>query len=34
VLTLYDMDELDDAPTDPDTARNSLWRGHAGVYDG
>jgi alkylation response protein AidB-like acyl-CoA dehydrogenase len=34
VLTLYDIDELDDAPGDPDTARTSLWRGHAGVFDG
>ena len=31
VMTLYDLDELDDAPGDPDTSRNSLWRGHADV---
>ncbi|MEM7376901.1 MAG: acyl-CoA dehydrogenase family protein [Pseudomonadota bacterium] len=31
VLTLYDLDELDSAPGDPDTSRNSLWRGHADV---
>lgn len=27
VLTLYDLDELDDAPGDEHGARNSLWRG-------
>ncbi len=34
VLTLYDTDELDDAPGDPDTSRNSLWRGYADVLAG
>lgn len=34
ILTLYDVDELDDAPADPDTARTSLWRGHADVFSG
>lgn len=29
VLTLYDLDELDDAPGDENGARTSLWRGPA-----
>ena len=28
VLTLYDLDELDDAPGDPGAGRTSLWRGN------
>jgi alkylation response protein AidB-like acyl-CoA dehydrogenase len=31
VLTLYDEDELANAPGDADAARSSLWRGSAGV---
>ncbi len=31
VMTLYDMDELDAAPSDPGAARTSLWRGHDGI---
>jgi alkylation response protein AidB-like acyl-CoA dehydrogenase len=31
VMTLYDLDELDDAPGDQDAARSSLWRGDRGV---
>lgn len=31
VMTLYDLDELDKAPADPGAARNSLWRGNAGI---
>ena len=30
VLTLYDMDEVDEAPGDEGGARNSLWRGVKG----
>ncbi|MFT5115917.1 MAG: alkylation response protein AidB-like acyl-CoA dehydrogenase [Parasphingorhabdus sp.] len=29
ILTLYDLDELDDAPGDPGVARTSLWRGNS-----
>jgi len=31
ILTLYDVDELDDAPGDLAGARTSLWRGYDGV---
>jgi hypothetical protein len=34
ILTLYDMDEIDDAPGDEGGARNSLWRGDAGSLKG
>jgi alkylation response protein AidB-like acyl-CoA dehydrogenase len=34
ILTLYDVDELDDAPGDQDGARSSLWRGDAGLFAG
>ncbi|OZA16453.1 MAG: hypothetical protein B7Y02_03205 [Rhodobacterales bacterium 17-64-5] len=34
VLTLYEMDEVDDAPGDPGAARSSLWRGGAGSLKG
>lgn len=34
ILTLYDMDEIDDAPGDEGGARNSLWRGDAGALKG
>ncbi len=30
VLSLYDMDEIDNAPGDEGGARNSLWRGASG----
>ena len=31
VLTLYEMDEIDNAPGDEGGARNSLWRGDSGT---
>jgi hypothetical protein len=31
VLSLYEMDEIDDAPGDEGAARNSLWRGDSGT---
>jgi alkylation response protein AidB-like acyl-CoA dehydrogenase len=34
VLTLYDMNELDNAPGDEGGARSSLWRGDAGTLKG
>jgi alkylation response protein AidB-like acyl-CoA dehydrogenase len=34
ILTLYDTDELDDAPGDQDGARSSLWRGDSGTGGG
>ena len=34
ILTLYDVDELDDAPGDQDGARSSLWRGDSGIGTG
>jgi hypothetical protein len=34
VLTLYDMEELDNAPGDLDGARSSLWRGTGGTLKG
>ena len=34
VLTLYDMDELDNAPGDEGGARSSLYRGHGGALQG
>lgn len=33
VLTLYDVDELDNAPGDQDGARTSLWRGNGGYAE-
>lgn len=34
VLTLYDLDELDNAPGDEHGARTSLWRGESGTGGG
>jgi alkylation response protein AidB-like acyl-CoA dehydrogenase len=34
VLTLYDMDEIDQAPGDEGGARSSLWRGASGTLKG
>lgn len=34
ILTLYDIDELDNAPGDLDGARSSLWRGDTGTGGG
>jgi alkylation response protein AidB-like acyl-CoA dehydrogenase len=34
VLTLYDTDELDNAPGDEGGARSSLWRGDSGTLKG
>lgn len=34
ILTLYDVEELDDAPGDQDGARSSLWRGDSGTGGG
>ena len=31
ILTLYEMDEIDNAPGDEGGARNSLWRGDSGT---
>ena len=31
VMSVYDMDEIDAAPGDPNTTRNSIWRGHEHV---
>ena len=33
ILTLYDVDEMDDLPGDQDGARTSLWRGNAMAYE-
>ena len=34
ILTLYEMDEIDSAPSDEGAARNSLWRGDSGSLKG